>query len=288
MPSGLAVTASVILILGTLFGAFYLFGSQISAQVADLAQRLPLGWSRFEAAIAAQPWGDQLVDSLNSLTGYAERALDWAQTFAMGVAAALTGLLLVFVAGIYLALAPESARDGVLGLWPKDRRRRMRHVLNTCGRALKGWLRAQLLAMITVGLLCGLGLWLIGVPSAVALGVLTAILDFVPIVGPIAATIPAVLMAATVGWQEAALTLVLYFVVQQVESILIVPLAQKSVAKLPVILTVFSVIAFGGLFGPLGVLLSAPLALTLYVLVTMLYRQDVLKDEEAVAPGERG
>lgn len=287
-PAALAVTAAVIIILGGLGAAIYLFGSQISTQVAELVQRLPLGWSRVEAAIEAQPWGGQISGGLDALTGYAGRALNWAQSFAIGVAAALTGLLLVFVAGIYLALSPGEARDGLIGLFPMDRRPRMREVMNTCGRALKGWLKAQLLAMISVGLLCGVGMWLIGVPSFVALGVLTAVLDFVPIVGPIAATIPAVLMAATVGWEEAALTLLLYFVVQQVESVLIIPLIQRKVAKLPVIITVFSVIAFGSLFGPLGVLLSAPLALTIYVLITMLYRQDVLKDTEAIAPGEPG
>ena len=288
LPAVVAVILSVVLIIGGLAALFYLFGSQISAQVADLAQRLPLGWSRVEAAIEAQPWGQQLMGSMDQLSGYAERAISWAQTFAIGVAAALTGLLLVFVAGIYLALSPDKAREGLIGLFPMDRRPRIREVLNTCGRALKGWLRAQLIAMTLVGLLSGIGLALIGVPSPVALGVLTGLLDFVPIVGPIAATIPALLMAATVGWEQAALTLVLYIVVQQVESVLIMPLAQKSVANLPVIITVFAVVAFGSLFGPLGVLFSAPLALTIYVLVTMLYRQDVLKDDEAEAPGELG
>lgn len=287
-PSGVAVGAAVVLIIGLLAGLSYFFGSQVSSQVADLARRLPLGWERVQTVVANQPWGPDLMSRLEQSGGYADRALTWAQSFAMTAAGALTGLLLVMVAGVYLALEPGKSRDGVLGLFPLDRRDRMREVLNACGAALKGWLRAQLLAMTLVGLLTGVGLVLIGVPSPVALGVLTGLLDFVPIVGPIAATIPAVLMAATVGWQEAALTLALYVAVQQVESVLIMPLAQKSVAQLPVILTVFSVVAFTTLFGPLGALFSAPLALTLYVLVTMLYRQDVLKDDSAQAPGEDG
>jgi predicted PurR-regulated permease PerM len=285
-PSGVAVGLAVLLILGGLGGLFYIFGSQLSAQAADLARRLPLGWERVQSVIANQPWGPDLMGRLEQSGGYADRALTWAQSFAMTTAAALTGLLLVFVAGVYLALSPGKAREGLLGLMPRDRRPRLREVMNACGAALKGWLRAQLLAMTLVGLLTGVGLALIGVPSPVALGVLTGLLDFVPIVGPVAATVPAMLMAATVGWQEAALTLALYVAVQQVESVLIMPLAQKSVAQLPVILTVFSVVAFTTLFGPLGALFSAPLALVIYVLVTMLYRQDVLKDTDARAPGE--
>lgn len=286
-PAPVAVAGAIGIILGVIVGLAWLFGAQMSQQVMEAVRLIPQGWAQVETLIESQPFGFQLTDSLDALGGYAERALGWAQTLALGTVTALTGLLLVLVAGVYLALEPDRSRDGVVNLFPLDRRIRMREVLNTCGRALKGWLRAQLLAMITVGVLSGVGLWLIGVPSPVALGALTFLLDFVPVVGPIAATIPAVLMAATVGWEEALMTLVLYVVVQQVESILIMPLAQKSVAKLPVILTVFSIVAFGGLFGPLGVLLSAPLALTLLVLVTMLYRQDVLGDPLAVAPGER-
>ena len=66
----------------------------------------------------------------------------------------------------------------------------------------------------------------------------------------------------------------------------ITPLVQKNVASLPVVLGIFAVVGLGTLFGPLGVLFATPLTLVLYTAITMLYRQDVLHDEEAHAPGE--
>lgn len=286
LPAGVVVVASVLLILTVIVLALALFGAEITAQTAGVFARIPLGLSRIQKLIQDQPFALPLQETTSQLGAYAGRALNWAQTFAMGVATALTGLLLVIVAGIYLALAPAKAREGLVALVPVQRRERARHILDTIGAALKGWLRAQLIAMLAVGMMSGLGLWIIGVPSPVALGVLTGLLNFVPIVGPIMATVPAVLMGATVGWDQALLTLLLFFGVQQVESMVLVPLVQKNVASLPVIVTIFSVVAFGSLFGPLGVVLSGPLALTIFVLVILIYRQDVLGDRTMKAPGE--
>lgn len=286
LPAAVVVVGAVMVIVGSLSVALALFGAEISSQTAGVFARIPLGLSRVEQLIEGLPFAAQLRETTARLGSQAGRALEWAQSFAMGLAAAVTGLLLVSVAGIYLALSPARARDGLVALVPLGRRERARDVLNTVGEALKGWLRAQLIAMLAVGLLSGVGLWVIGVPSPVALGVMTGLLNFVPIVGPILATVPAVLMAATVGWDQALLALVLYFAVQQVESMVIVPLVQKNVASLPVIVTIFSVVAFGSLLGPLGVVLSGPLALTLFVLVIMLYGQDVLGDHAMVAPGQ--
>jgi predicted PurR-regulated permease PerM len=141
--------------------------------------------------------------------------------------------------------------------------------------------------MVLVGTLTGIGLAIIGVPSALGLGLLTGLAQFVPIVGPIVSTVPAVLVGATQGWQTALMTLALYVVVSQLESNFITPMVQKNVANLPVVLGIFAVVGIGTLFGPLGVLFATPLALVLHTLITMLYRQDVLGDPKAKAPGEK-
>ena len=169
---------------------------------------------------------------------------------------------------------------------PKPSRARLREVMNTCGRALKGWVKAQVFAMVLVGSLVGLGLWAIGVPAPLALGLFTGLAQFVPIVGPISAAVPALLVAASGGTQMLLMTLVLFIGVSQLEANLITPLVQKNFASLPVVLGIFAVVGLGTLFGPLGVLFATPLTLVLYTAITMLYRQDVLHDEEAHAPGE--
>ncbi|QYF87637.1 AI-2E family transporter [Brevundimonas sp. PAMC22021] len=288
LPDPMAVFASLLIVVLFIAGVLFLFGTQIAQQIASLSAVLPQGAARVQAYVLAQPYGPQLLEQVQHLGDRAGQALQVAQKFAMGFASGLTTLLLVVVAGVFLAIEPAKSREGMLSIFPMDRRPRLRQVLNTCGMALKGWLKAQLFSMVLVGTLTGVGLAVIGVPSALALGLLTGLAQFVPIVGPIVSTVPAVLVATTQGLDTVLLTLGLYLVVSQLESNFITPMVQKNVANLPVVLGIFAVVGIGTLFGPLGVLFATPLALVLHTLVTMLYRQDVLGDPDAKAHGEKG
>ena len=283
---GLAVLSAILLILLALGGIAYLFGQQISEQVHQLALKLPGAWAQFQARLQASPAAGQIVEQLQKLGSEAGRALALAPRIAMGAVSGFAILVLVLVAGVFLAAQPDRAREGVLAMAPKPSRARLREVMNTCGRALKGWVKAQVFAMVLVGSLVGLGLWAIGVPAPLALGLFTGLAQFVPIVGPISAAVPALLVAASGGTQMLLMTLALFIGVSQLEANLITPLVQKNVASLPVVLGIFAVVGLGTLFGPLGVLFATPLTLVLYTAITMLYRQDVLHDEEAHAPGE--
>jgi predicted PurR-regulated permease PerM len=141
----------------------------------------------------------------------------------------------------------------------------------TLGSALRLWLVGQLFAMALVGILAGLGLWLLGIPSALALGLIAGLLEFVPVVGPIAAAVPAVLLAMLVGWEESLMVAGLYFAIQQVEGYVITPLVQQRAVDLPPALTLFSLIALGTVFGVPGVLLAAPMTVAIYVALKTLY-----------------
>lgn len=286
LNDAMATLVAVLFVVAILGGIGTLFGQTISAQITALAQRLPADLETLRARIEISPIGDQLFELATSVGSQAGRALILAQRFATGVLSGVTTLVLVVVAGIFLALKPKEAREGALAMTPLSWRPRLRAVMDACGRALKSWLHAQLISMVVVGSLVTLGLWVIGVPSPLALGLLSGMAQFVPIVGPIVSAVPALLVAAVTSQHAALLTLVLYVGVSQLEANLITPLVQRNVAALPVVLGIFGVVAMGSLFGPLGVLFATPAALVLYTIVTMLYRQDVLGDDTAVAPGQ--
>ncbi len=283
--NGLAVAVAVLAVLGVVVGVAALFGQRIASQVQELAAVLPAKWDILQARLEASPFAGEIVAQLKSLGWEATRALALAPR--MAIVSGVTTLVLVLVAGIFLAVEPRTAREGVLALAPMSARNRLREVMDACGAALKGWLRAQLVSMVLVGTLVGLGLWMIGVPAPLALGLFTGLAQFVPIVGPIASAAPALIMGATGGTQMFFLTLALYIGVSQLEANLITPLVQKNLASLPVVLGIFAVVGLGGLFGPLGVLFATPLALVILTVVTMLYRQDVLKDPTAEVPGQK-
>jgi predicted PurR-regulated permease PerM len=113
-------------------------------------------------------------------------------------------------------------------------------------------------------------------PAALALALLAGLAEFVPLIGPIVAAIPALLIALSEGVQTALWTLLLYLAVQQVESNLIMPVVQHRVVSLPPAITLFAVVAFGLLFGSLGVLFATPLAVVLFVAVKKLWVSETL------------
>ena len=286
LNDGIATLLAVILVLLIIAGIGFLFGQSIIASLSELSARLPGAVTEVRRRLEGLPGGAQVFDQVNAVGQQAGAALSLAPRIAVGFASSLATLLLVVVAGVFLSAAPIESREGVLSLIPESARPRWREVMNTCGRALKGWLKAQLFSMALVGTLVGVGLAIIGVPSALGLALLTGLAQFVPIVGPVISAVPALLLAATVSPQALLLTFVLFVAVSQLEANFITPMVQKNVADLPVVLGIFAVVAVGSLFGAVGVVFATPLALVLHVTLTMFYRQDVLH-EDVLAPGEK-
>lgn len=109
-----------------------------------------------------------------------------------------------------------------------------------------------------------------------ALGLIAALLEFVPFVGPVLASMPASALGLTEGPGTAALVLGLYVLVQQIEGNIITPLVQQRTVDLPPAVTIFAIVTFGVLVGPVGILFAVPLAVVSYVLIQKLWMQDVL------------
>ena len=285
MRESWAVLPAALLILALLGLVGWLFGRQMADQIAVLIQTIPGAWNNFKTTIQDFPLGNMLVDQLQHIGDFAGQFAGQVPLIAMGVAGALANVGLGIVGGIMLAMEPRSYRDGLLLLVPKAARDSYRRALNASGQALKGWLIAQLISMVIIGTLTGIGLWLVGVPSALGLGLFAGLAQFVPVIGPIVSAVPGLLVSATVGWHLFFWALAVYVGVQQTEGNLVTPWVQKHFAGIPMALALFSIVAFGALFGPLGVILATPLTLIGLVLVRSLYIRDVL-GEEVELPGE--
>ncbi len=287
LPERAALALAVLGILALLGGSMWLFGSEVAAQMRVLVDALPKALSDLERRFEELRFGEEIrqrvadvVPATSSLASGLQRAL-------LSVGTLAAGALLVFVGGIYLAAQPGLYRTGLLKLVPAARRPLVAQSLEETGRALRLWLLGQLVAMAAIGLLTGIGLALIGIPSALALGLLAGLAEFVPVVGPFVAAVPALLIALTLGNDVALLTLALYVGVQQLEGNVVTPLVQQRVADLPPALLLFAVVAAGLLFGVLGVLLAAPLTVAAYVLVKRLYVREAL-DTPTPIPREKG
>lgn len=277
LPGWAALAFAIILIMALIGGAFAIFGPEVSAQVRGLSRNLPAAWQALEERIGAFGFGNlsDLLPPMSSLS-----------SFAVSLGGGLVTALLVLAGSIYLAAQPGLYRTGLVMLVPRRDRALVDEALCDSGRALSLWLRGQLITMATVGTVTGLGLWLIGIPSALTLGLLAGLLDFVPFIGPIAAAIPALLIAFSISTEMALWTLGLYVIVQQLEGNFLYPMVQRYEVGIPPAVMLFALIAAGILFGWPGVVFGAPLAVVSYVLVKRLYVREALHTQTDV-PGEK-
>lgn len=285
MRDSIAVALSVMFILGLTGALIWLFGSHFASQFEGLRENLPRAWQSFEIRVGELGFGKQLSAAMAQNGGIAGGLFGNIGRTVMAISAAVADLMVVIFGGIFLAAQPNFYRVGAIKLIPAGKRALVGEAMIDSERALRLWLRGQLLAMVLVGVLTGSGLWFLGMPSAAVLGLLAGLLEFIPFAGPVLAAIPAVLLALAVSPDLAVWVVLLYIIVQQIEGNILQPLIQQYAVDLPGVVLLFALIAFGALFGALGVILAAPLAVVCYVLVKRLYVVEAL-DTPTPIPGE--
>jgi predicted PurR-regulated permease PerM len=188
---------------------------------------------------------------------------------------AITGLALVVVAGMFIAISPRTYMHGLIVLLPRSRRRRAGEVLPEAGKSLMQWMKGTAIGMAVVGIISAVGLTLIGVPAALALGLIAGLLEFIPYVGPALSFVPATVVALAVSPEKALWVIGLYVVVQSIESNVLLPLLMKRMVKLPPALTLLFQAMMATLFGFLGLLLAVPILAMTRILVMELYVEAV-------------
>lgn len=279
VPSKAAVLLVFLCIALAVIGLVTALGPQMIRQGEELAQKVPSAAEQLRARLESSATGRFLIDNIPSFdqirTGDGEIFSKLTGTVST-VFAGLTNAALIAVAGVFFALNPNLYVNGFLLLLPSGRRKRAKEILDVCGDSLCRWGVAQLVAMTAVGVLTTAGLWALGIPLALALGLLAGALNIVPFFGPILASIPAMLIGFSVDLPSGLYVALLFVGIQQIEGNLIQPIIQKQAVSLPPVVTLMSVIGFGALFGPLGVLLAMPLAVVAKVLLEEIYIKDVL------------
>jgi predicted PurR-regulated permease PerM len=279
IPVRWALLIVSVCLLALVFLFFWFAGPRINEQFTAFLDTVPTSLEQIEQVLSQYTWGRFLLDHL----GTAE--LDMGQGFGLfaritGVAstvfAAAANLLVVVFAAVFFMADPGLYIRGILMLVPEGKSSRIADAFDATAHTLRYWLLGQAISMVFVGVATAVGLRIAGVPLAFLLGVVAGVLEFVPFLGPVAAAVPGILIALTEGWTVALYALLVYVIVQQLESRIVVPLVQWKVIALPPALVILAVVAFALLFGLLGVLVATPLTAVAIVWIKKLYIEDVL------------
>jgi len=215
--------------------------------------------------------GKKLVGSVHYLFPFLTST---AETFA--------GLLLILMMSVYIGSDPDTYKNGLLHLFPKQKRERMDEVMSAISTMLRKWLVTQLIAMLVIGTASTIALLVLGVKAPFALGIIAGLFEFIPTVGPILSAVPAIAMGFLDSPEKALYVGLVYLTIQQLENHLLIPLLMKGGMDLPPVLTIVTQGLMALLFGFLGLMIAVPLLAAVMVPVKMLYVEDALGDDMIV------
>ena len=280
--SVLLVSVTLLVILG---GAIALLAPSVAEQVKHLRDELPKSAQNVSEYISQFGWGKAIIDQLpgvNEITNNINTTsvLSSVSGFFSTTAGAVANFFIVILLAVYLASEPETYISGFVKLFPIKRRTRVREILAETGDTLSWWLIGKFGSMLVIGVMTWIGLYFLGVPLSLTLGLIAGLLSFIPNFGPILSAIPAILLAFIESPTKAIYVLILYIVVQLIESNLITPMIERETVELPPALTIIAQLALGVLIGGLGLVLATPLLAVIMVLVQMIYIQDILGDKD--------
>jgi predicted PurR-regulated permease PerM len=289
LGNGWSLLVFLVLLVGLLTLGGWVLVPRLAEQARALTEAVPEAINELVDHVGETAWGGWIIEFIdNEAVPENGAVVQHATTAVVGLFDVIIAAGIILFVGLYLASAPMPYARGLLRLVPKARRRRVGEVLFAAGYQLRWWLGGQLVAMAFVGTFIGVGLALIGVPLALALGVLAGLLEFIPTIGPPLAILPAVLLALVDEPQKALYVLILWGVVQIIEPYFLTPLVQRRAVHLQPVVTIIAQVFFAWTMGPTGLLVAVPLIAVIQIAVQMLYVEDVLGDDMGLDPAKIG
>ncbi len=213
---------------------------------------------------------DQILASLGSLSiGVVKTTLDIFGSFVII-------FTLIFVS-FYILLERHNLEEYLSRLFGSTHDKRIAEVIYKIEKRLGDWVRAEMTLMIIVGLMCFIGLRLLGIEYALPLAIVAGLLEVVPNIGPTISAIPAILSGLAVSPLMALAVVALYFLVQQLENQIIVPQVMKRETGVNPLVTILALIAGFKIGGILGAVLAIPVVIVIETILIGVFSSEKLK-----------
>jgi predicted PurR-regulated permease PerM len=282
---GIAIAITLVFTLIILFSFFAIVVPRLLEQVQQLVKVLPSALDQLQAGydwIQSRIPGQILADD-RGINMLVQNLQNWGTRFLGNFFFLISNslnlvlsLLLFFAASIMLLLNPLQYRRVFLMAFPAFYRRRVDEILDECELSLVGWIKGTLLAMVVIGIVSYIGLLILGVPLPFVNALLAGVLEFIPNVGPTLSVFPPALLALLDAPWKSVAVIILYVLIQQFESLILVPIVMKQEVSLLPLFTVLSVVVFSLFFGFLGLFLAIPLLIVLQIWLKEVLVNDVL------------
>ncbi len=288
----LVVYTAIMLVIGI---AGYLIVPNVLGQAGSFAQTLPdrVQAVRAQASVIEQPaLRASVINALDQVAGVLQSPGQPPQDeiVAFGTAAAQTviSFLTVFVLAFYWLVERASIKRVLLRSVPAHRARSVNTVWLEVEEKLGGWVRGELILMLAIGIMAGVGFTLLGLPNAALLAVAAALFEIIPMLGPVLAFAPAVLVALTIDPTKAVVVVVYALVIQQLESNVLVPRVMREAVGVSPLTVLLGILVGSALYGLPGAFLAVPVAAAVQVLLAHVLRaEDAAQASEHATTRER-
>ncbi len=179
----------------------------------------------------------------------------------------LLKLIFVLAVSLMISIEPKQYKENLLLLIPKNYRNKFRNILEKCNTALANWTFSMVISSLSVGLLSLIVLSILDVKYVVSNALIAMVLNIIPNIGPVISGIFPISIALLDNFWKPLAVLGAYVIIQNIESYIIMPSIMKKKANLLPGVTLISQFGFTFIFGPLGLILSLPLAVVIQVLI---------------------
>lgn len=267
VPRGLGVIAIYLVLGGVLSAAAVLLIPVIIAQsttlvnnIADASAGFTSSVSELRALSAQYGLADSLRSSLQSVQGAVSGSLAGIFSTLQGIIGGIAALFVVLVLAFYMVVEEDVAKRYFKDLAPAEYQPYLTALFGKMQHRIGSWLRGQLLLGLIVGTAIYVGLLVIGVENALLLGLIAALFEMVPYVGPVLSLVPAAIVGFAHDPVQGLMVTGLYLIVQQVENNVLVPKVMQRATGLNPVVSIVALLIGMKLGGFVGALLSIPVA----------------------------
>jgi len=258
----------------------YLMAPSLGEQFNQLSKELPTAFNKVTNEVSEYSWARKIKSQATptKVLSNSSTLLSKASSAFNNILQWIMNFFILILIGLYCAFEPGVYKNGLIKLFPKEKRSRVNEVATELDETLKWWLIGKFFGMVVIGVLTFIGLQLMDLPLALALAIIAAVLTFIPTIGPIIASVPAVLLGLVESPEKALYIAALYSGIQIIESYFLTPLVQRKTISLPPALTLSAQLISGYLVGGIGLAFATPFIAAILVMVKMLYIEDKLND----------
>jgi predicted PurR-regulated permease PerM len=285
IPRSVTVIGIYIALLIVISIAFSFLIPPVVDQFKEISQNLPVYQQKFSDLLAP-------IDSFSKtshinlgteqiINNFGKNIADFGQGIVTGTFGFFSGLIsvvIVFSLAFYMSSKEDAVKSFIVSVTPKKHQEYAANVTERIKLKIGRWLLGQFFVMFVIFVMDAVGLYMVGVPYALILGIFAGLMEIIPYVGPIISAIPGVILGFMISPMTGVLAILVYLVAQQIEGNVIVPQVMKKAVGLNPIAVILALLVGAKLAGVLGAILSIPVATAIG-----LFARDIMDNKKEAA-----